>query len=350
MSSFKKDYAGPTRFMYYIPWRSKDVMIRTKRRMPKSIIIDNKEINAPLQLISSFHDVNTIQKFWQNSYETSEFKCITTGTTIQSMFKNNGICLALNDNDQNIFATLFSYEPNGHVYINGNQKKVRFIEGAVINHKKKDVILHWLFSWMEYLEPSIYIYTDDSLNLNICTPYITYHYYGISKSFIKNDTVGDVERINSSEFSKYQEMFIKKYNSNINLIYSLNSENADIELYKVPVKFHSNSYYIIGVKNNHAIYKKYNLATYEVIFCAIIARNEIIIQPSEEEMFLTRYAIESVCKAGSYPMLLVSSKEISGDIYEYDTIWKKFTIEKKKLYIYNYLANGFTNPTIYFPK
>jgi hypothetical protein len=49
-------------------------------------------------------------------------------------------------------------------------------------------------------------------------------------------------------------------------------------------------------------------------------------------------------------MLLVSSKEISGDIYEYDTIWKRFTIEKKKLYIYNYLANGFTNPTIYFPK
>jgi hypothetical protein len=350
MSLFKKDYAGPTRVMYYTPWRSKDVMIRTNRLMPKPIIIDNKELKMPLQLISSFHDVNAIQKFWQDSYQTSEFKFITTGTTIQSMFKNNGICLALNDNEQNIFATLFSYEPSGHVHINGNQKKVRFIEAAVVNHKKKDVILHWLFSWMEYLEPSIYIYTDDSLNLNICTPYITYSYYGISKSFIKNDTVSGVERISSSEFSKYQEMYIKKYNSNINLIYSLNSENVDIELYKVPVKSYSNSYYIIAVKNNHLIYKKYNLATYEVIFCAIITRNEIIIQPSEEEMFLTRHAIESVCKAGSYPMLLVSSKEISGDIYEYDTIWKKFTIEKKRLYIYNYLANGFTNPTIYFPK
>jgi hypothetical protein len=350
MSSFKKDYAGPTCLMYYVPWRLKETIIRTMRRMPRPLNIDNKELKIPLEYSSSFHDVNAIQKFWQQYYETSEFKMITTTFEIQNKFKNNGVCLALKDEKQNLYATLFSYEPNGNIHINGNQKKVRFIEAAVVNHKKKDIILHWLFSWMEYLEPSIYIYNDDSLPHTICTSYITYSYYGISKSFIKNDTIGDVERINKNELTVYQDMFIKKYKSNLNLIYSLNIDGCDVELYKVPIKFHSNAYYIIGVKNNHALYKKYNLATYEVIFCAIINREGEIINPSEEEQYLTRYAIESVCKAGSYPLLLVNTKEVSGDIYEYDSSWKKISLNKKKLYIYNYLANGYTNPSIYFPK
>jgi len=304
----------------------------------------------PLQITPSFHEVSSIQKFWEKYYETSEFKHIVNTFDIQKMFKNNGICLVLKDIDESLLATMMSYEPCGSVHINGKQTSVRFIEGAVVNHKKKDTILQWLFSWMEYLEPSIYIYTDDSLPNTICSSYTHYTYYAISKSFIKNDTVGDVERISKSDFNKYQEIFIKKYKNSLNLIYSMNDEINDIELYKVPLEFHSSSYYIIGVKNNHALYKKYNLATYEVIFCAIIACDGSIINPSEEEKYLTRYAVESVSKAGSYPLLLVSTKEMSGDICEYDSSWKKITIQKKKLYIYNYLANGFTNPTIYFPK
>ena len=279
-------------------------------------------------------------------------KTIKTNYTtfdVIKMFKNEGKCLSLNDSDGVLFATLVSYESDGYTYINGKLQNVRYIDGAVVNHKKKNTILKWLFSWMEYLYPSIYIYTSESLSDDICSYYTAYNSYAISTSFIHEDSTGDVERISKNEFSKYQEMFIKNCKDQLNLIYSLNPESSDVELYKVPLKFHSNSYYLVAVNNTKKTYKKYNIPVHEVIFCVIITANSII-NPSDEEQYLTRYAIESVCKGGNYLMLIVSTKEASGDIYDYTSEWKKIPVNRKKLYIYNYLAKGSYNASIYFPR
>uniref|UniRef100_A0A6C0D6Z3 Uncharacterized protein n=1 Tax=viral metagenome TaxID=1070528 RepID=A0A6C0D6Z3_9ZZZZ len=351
MFSFKKDSAGPTRFMYVTPWSKNNTVIRTNRKIPTSIYIDNVEVRNPIELSSSFPDVTSIQTFWDQSYETSEYKMNYTSFDIMKSFKNNGNCLCLKDDNKNIFATLFSYESDGPIYINKKIQNVRFIEGAVVNHKMKDEILNWLFSWMEYLVPSIYLYTSEDLPSRICSSYVSYKYHGISANFLQNYSTGEVEKINKSEFSKYQEMFIKKYKNNFNFIYNLNSENSDIELYKVPIEFLNNSYYIIGVNNTKKTYKKFKIPVYEVLFCiSFAADSDILVNPSEDEKYYTRYAIESVCKAGNYPLLLVSTKEASGDITDYDTHWKKFQMNKKKLYIYNYLVKGFYKPNIYFPK
>ena len=347
MLSYK--YAGPTSIMYFTPWKSRDNIIRNSRRMPKPLKIDNNEYNSPIELSSSFHDTTSIHKFWEKHNETSEFKTNYTAFDVTRMFKNEGKCLSLNDSDGVLFATLVSYESDGYTYINGRLQRVRYIDGAVVNHKKKNTILKWLFSWMEYLYPSIYVYTSESLSDDICSYYTAYNSYAISTSFIHEDSTGDVERIPKSEFNKYQEMFIKKCKDELNFIYSLNSESSDVELYKVPLKFHTNSYYLVAVNNTKKTYKKYNIPVHEVIFCAIITANSII-NPSDEEQYLTRYAIESVCKGGNYLMLIVSNKEASGDIYDYTSEWKKIPVNRKKLYIYNYLAKGSYNASIYFPR
>jgi hypothetical protein len=104
------------------------------------------------------------------------------------------------------------------------------------------------------------------------------------------------------------------------------------------------------VNNTKKTYKKYNIPVHEVIFSVIITANNSIINPSDEEQYLTRYAIESVCKGGNYLMLIVSTKEASGDIYDYTSEWKKILLNKKKMYIYNYLAKGSYNASIYFPR
>jgi len=349
MLSFK--YAGPTRFMYYTKWRSEDKIISNKRPLPNSIMIDHKEYKSPIELSSSFHDVTSIQKFWDTHYETSDFKINTTIADINKLFINEGKCLSLKDSNKNIFATLFSYNSEGFTYINGKLQDIRFIDGAVVNHKMKREILEWLFLWMEYLYPSIYIYTSDNLPNSICSSYITYNYHAISTSFISTDSIGDVERMPKTEFGKFQELYIKTYKHSLNFIHNLKFDSLDIELYKVPMKFHSNAYYVIAVNSTKKIYKKFNIPVYEVIFCISVATdNKTIINPSEDEKYLTRYAIESVCKAGNYTMLMVSTKEVSGDIYNYDNRWQKLKINRKKLYIYNYLANGSGNASIYFPK
>ena len=352
MYAFKKDYAGPTLMMYYKPWGSKDTMIRVNRIMPHPITIDHNDISKPQELHSSLNDVTAIHRFWDKYYETSEYKMNNSISDIQKMFKNNGMCLSLKDHDKNIYATMFSYESDGPIYINGKMKSVRIIDGVCINHKSKDEIAHWLFSWMEYLVPSIYIYTSDNLPTKICSSYSNYKYYATSANFILDSQVGDVDKIPKSEFNKYQDIFIKKYHSEFNIIYGLNSDNLDIELYKVPIQFHSNSYYIVGVVNTHKTYKKNNLHVYEVVFCiSMAADNHTIVNPTEDEQYLTRYVIESVCKAGNYPMLLVSTKYASGDICEYNSqVWRKFKLNKKKLYIYNYLTTRFYNASIYYPK
>jgi hypothetical protein len=351
MFSFKKDFAGPTSFMYFTSWDKKDKLIRTTRKIPKSIYIDHQEIKKPIELSSSLYDVGTIQKFWENCYETNDYKMNYNHFDIMRMFKNNGNCICLKDHDKKIYATLFSYESDTPIFMNNKMQNVRFINGSVVNHKMKDEILCWLFSWMEYLIPSIYIYTSDDLPNMICSPYTYYNYYAISSNFILDESVGTVERIPKSDFNKYQEMFIKLNKNKLNLIYILNSDTSDIELFKVPIQFHSNSYYIIGVINTKKVYKKFTIPIYEVIFCVTIASdNHTLINPSEEEKYLTRYAIESVCKVGNYPMLLISTKEVSGDIYDYDNSWSKFKLKKKKLYIYNYLTKGYNNSCIYFPK
>ena len=288
MLSFK--YAGPTRFMYYTKWSSEDKIISNKRSLPKFIMINHKEYKSPIELSSSFHDVTSIQNFWDRHYETSEFKINTTISDINKLFISEGKCLCLKDSDNNIFATLFSYNSDGFTYINGRLQEIRFIDGAVVNHKMKKEILEWLFLWMEYLYPSIYVYTSDNLPNSICSHYISYSYYAISTA-------------------------------------------------------------LIAVNNTKKIYKKFNIPVYEVVFCISVATdNKTIISPSEDEMYLTRYAIESVCKAGNYTMLMVSTKEVSGDIYNYNNVWQKIKLNRKKLYIYNYLANGSGNASIYFPR
>ena len=315
MFLFKKDHAGPTRLMYYTSWNKNNTVIRSNRKMPKPIYVDHEEVKRPIELSQSFVDLISIQKFWEKSYETSEFKMNYTNVDITRMFKNDGLCLCLRDSNNSIYATLFSYGSYGPIYFNGKIQNVRFIDGAVVNHKFRDEILHWLFSWMEYLIPSIYMYSSENLPNTICSSYTSYNYYGISASFIREDSVGLAERLNKSEFSKYQELFIKKYKNNLNIIYSLNSESLDLELYKVPIQFHSNAYYIVGVVNTKKTYKKYGIPVYEVIFCISVASDkETIINPSEEEKYLTLYVIETVCKTGNYPMLLISNKEVSGDI------------------------------------
>ena len=351
MFSFKKDYAGPSSLMYLNPLNKKNCIIRTKRRIPKSLYLDHEEIKKPVELVSSISDINAIQNFWDKHNETSEFKINNTNFDILKMFQKKGKCIALYDCNSILYATLFSYELEEPVYINGSMQNVRYIDGAVINHKYHASILHWLFSWMEYLYSDIYMFTSDTVPLKVCSIYSTNKYHAISSKFIKQDDVGLAERITDITYvNNIQYKVLQKYKSEINLIYKQNFDSMYIDLYKVPMQIHKDHNYIIAVKNINKTYKKYNIPVHEVIFCCIVNNDKsIVINPGEDERYMTRYAIESVCKTGNYELLLLNNKEMCGDIYIYDEPWNKIKIESKNLYLYNYTTHRFYEPNVYFP-